>query len=79
MLRNPGTDLINPDFAAFAQAFGAYGERVERNQDFAAAWERAVAAGKFAVLELVTDPESISTRTTLSAIRSAAIARQNRT
>ncbi len=75
--RNPGTDLINPDFAAFAQAFGAYGERVERNQDFAAAWERAVAAEKFAVLELVTDPESISTRTTLSAIRDAAIARQN--
>ena len=27
-----GTDLVNPDFAAFARSFGAYGERVEEHR-----------------------------------------------
>ena len=27
-----GTTLTNPDFAAFAASFGAYGERVERTE-----------------------------------------------
>lgn len=63
------TDLANPDFAAFARSFGAFGEVVERTGDFAPAFERALAAGRIAVLELRIDPEAISTRTTLSAIR----------
>ena len=29
-----GTDLVNPDFAAFAQAFGAKGEIVKVTEDF---------------------------------------------
>ena len=41
-----GTDLVNPDFAAFAAAFGAHGETVERTADFAAAFERALASGR---------------------------------
>jgi acetolactate synthase-1/2/3 large subunit len=36
-----GTDLVNPDFAAYAKAFGAYGEAVEKTGEFAAAFERA--------------------------------------
>src|SRR5207244_4362356 len=35
-----GTDLRNPDFAAYARAFGAHGETVERTEDFADALER---------------------------------------
>ena len=31
-----GTDLVNPDFAAYARAFGAHGAVVERTEDFAA-------------------------------------------
>ncbi len=67
-----GTDLVNPDFAAYAQAFGAHGEEVARTEDFPAALERALAAGVPAVIALRVDPEAITPRTTLSAIRAAA-------
>jgi len=67
-----GTDLANPDFAALAEAFGAHGEVVERTEDFEAAWERAVGAGRPALLELRVDPEAITPRATLSQIRAAA-------
>jgi acetolactate synthase-1/2/3 large subunit len=69
-----GTDLRNPDFAALARAYGAHGELVERTEDFAAAFERAAAAGKPAVIEMRIDPEAITTRTTLGAIRTQAVA-----
>ena len=75
--REVATELRNPDFAAYAQSFGAHGEIVARSEDFAPALERALAADKVAVLELRTDPEAITTRTTLTAIREAAVARQN--
>jgi acetolactate synthase-1/2/3 large subunit len=55
--RPVGTDLVNPDFAALARAYGAHGEVVERTGDFAPAVERALAAGGPALLELRTDPE----------------------
>ncbi len=64
-----GTDLVNPDFAAYARAFGAHGETVERTEEFASALDRALEAGRPALLELRTDPEAINPRTTLSAIR----------
>ena len=67
-----GTDLVNPDFPALARAYGAHGERVERTEDFAAAFERALASGKPAVLELPVDPERISPRVTLSELQAAA-------
>ena len=41
--RVSGTDLVNPDFAALAQAFGAHGAVVERTEDFAAAFDEALA------------------------------------
>ena len=71
-----GTDLVNPDFAAYARAFGAHGEIVDKTADFAAAFERALTAGRAALLELRVDPEAITPRTTLSAIREAAFKRQ---
>jgi acetolactate synthase-1/2/3 large subunit len=61
-----GTDLENPDFPALAQAYGGFGERVERTEDFEAAFERALASGKPALLELPVDPERISPRIKLS-------------
>jgi acetolactate synthase-1/2/3 large subunit len=64
-----GTDLVNPDFVALAEAYGAHAERVERSDDFGAAFERARAAGRPALLELPVDPEAITPRATLSAIR----------
>jgi len=63
------TSLSNPDFAQWAKSFGAHGERVTRTEEFAPAFERASRAGKVAVIELLIDPDVISTRTTLSAVR----------
>jgi acetolactate synthase-1/2/3 large subunit len=56
-----------------ARAYGAFGEVVERTEDFAAAFERAIESGKPALLELRIDPEAITTRTTLSSIRAQAL------
>jgi acetolactate synthase-1/2/3 large subunit len=74
-----GTDLVNPDFVAMAQAMGAHAERVTRTGDFAPALERAMAAGRPALIELCTDPEQISTRTTITKLRVAAEKRQTQT
>jgi acetolactate synthase I/II/III large subunit len=68
--RTLGTDLVNPDFAAYARAFGAHGAVVERTSDFADAFEEALGAGRPALLELRVDPEAITPRATLSEIRS---------
>jgi acetolactate synthase-1/2/3 large subunit len=68
-----GTELRNPDFAAYAQAFGAHGETVSRTADFAPAFERAWNAGKPALIELRIDPDAITPATTLSAIRAKAL------
>ena len=67
-----GTDLVNPDFAAYARAFGAHGEKVTGTDEFPDALERALAAGTPAVLALRIDPEAITPRTTLSAVRAQA-------
>ena len=71
-----GTDLVNPDFPALARAYGAHGERVERTEDFEAAFERALASGKPAVLELPVDPERISPRVRLSELRGTRMSRE---
>ena len=71
-----GTDLRNPDFAALAQAFGAHGERVETTAEAGPAIDRALAAGRPAVIHLIVDPEALTPRSTLSEIRSAALAAQ---
>jgi acetolactate synthase-1/2/3 large subunit len=73
--RVSGTDLVNPDFVAFAQAFGAHGEAVERTEDFAEALDRALAAGRPALLALTVDPEAITPRATLTQLREAALER----
>jgi acetolactate synthase-1/2/3 large subunit len=55
-----GTQLKNPDFALYAKAFGGHGERVERTEDFAPAFERALASGKPSILHCLIDPRAIS-------------------
>jgi len=68
-----GTELKNPDFAAYARAFGGHGETVERTEDFAPAFERAWSSGKPALIELRIDPEAITPSATLSGLRAAAL------
>ncbi len=67
--RVSGTDLVNPDFNAFAKAYGGHGETVERTQDFAAAFERARSSGKPAIIEVKLAPEAITPTRTLTQIR----------
>lgn len=72
--RVAGTDLAagNPDFTAFAKAYGAYAERVERTEDFPAAFLRADAHDGPAVIEIMLDPEALTPALSLSQIRDAA-------
>jgi acetolactate synthase-1/2/3 large subunit len=66
------TDLRNPDFVAYARAFGAHGALVERSEDFPAALDEALQCGRPAVIELRVDPQAITPRQTLDEIRAAA-------
>ncbi|CAM5193847.1 thiamine pyrophosphate-binding protein [Bosea thiooxidans] len=73
--RVSGTALVNPDFVTLARAYGLHAERVEQTADFEAALERARKAAGSALIELVTDPEALSVRSTLSKLRSASLER----
>ncbi|MFG6626369.1 thiamine pyrophosphate-binding protein [Sulfitobacter sp. 1A12056] len=70
--RISGTTLQNQNFVKMAEGLGAHAERVTKTEDFAAAFTRARESGRPALIELVTDPEQISTRTTISKLRAAA-------
>ena len=76
--RVSATELRNPDFQAYARAFGGFGISVERTEDFPAAFQQAEASGKPAIVRLVIDPESITPGTTLAKIRAKALAEKNR-
>jgi acetolactate synthase-1/2/3 large subunit len=73
--RISATQLKNPDFCAYARAFGGHGERVERTEDFAPALARARASGLPAVLHCLIDPQAITPTGTLDGIRGAALER----
>jgi acetolactate synthase I/II/III large subunit len=64
-----GTTLINPDFAAYARSFGADGYTVETTADFTPALKSALNSNRPAIIELKLDPEAISPRQTLTALR----------
>jgi acetolactate synthase-1/2/3 large subunit len=70
-----GTALVNPDFAAFARAFGAHGETVARTDEFAPAFERAVETGHPALLHLKLDPQALTMIASLDALRAQGMAR----
>jgi acetolactate synthase-1/2/3 large subunit len=71
------TELRNPDFPAYARAFGGFGISVERTEDFPAAFGAAQASGKPAIIRLVIDPEAITPATTLAKIRAKALTEKN--
>jgi acetolactate synthase-1/2/3 large subunit len=74
--RISATMLKNPDFAAYAKAFGGHGERIEKTEEFAPALTRALASDRPAILHCVIDPEAITPTTTLTALREKALAQQ---
>jgi acetolactate synthase-1/2/3 large subunit len=64
------TDLKNPDFVKYAEAFGAFGVRCERTGDFPAALTAARNAGRPAVVHLITSAEDIAPNRTITGLRS---------
>jgi acetolactate synthase-1/2/3 large subunit len=67
------TALKNPDFAAYARAFGGFGITVDKTADFAAAYEAAVASGKPAIIHLKVNPSAITPVSTIETIRAKAL------
>jgi len=75
--RVSGTTLKNQDFVKMAEGLGAHAERVTKTADFAAAFTRARDSGRPSLIELVTDPDQISTRTTIDELRDSARQKAN--
>jgi len=74
--RISGTELFNPDFVRLAEAYGWHGARVERTEQFEAAFGQALQAERPTLLHLKLDPDVITSRTSLTAIRQQARQRQ---
>ena len=73
--RVSGSDLYNPDFAALARAYGWQAEFIDHTAAFEPALRRALEAGKPTLLHVKLSADVSTSRTTLSAIRSAALQR----
>jgi acetolactate synthase-1/2/3 large subunit len=67
-----GSNLQNPDFCALARAYGYTATRITHTEEFEAVLRRALQGKEGALIEIMLDPEVISTRGTLSAITNAA-------
>ena len=70
--RVSGTKLTNPDFSKFIESFGGHGELVERDGELVPAFQRALASGKPAVIEVRVNPEQVTHRATISQLRQQA-------
>ena len=64
-----GTDIVNPDFARLAQAYGVDGETVSRTAEFAPALERALGSDRPSLLWLKLDRQAITMSATIDQIR----------
>jgi acetolactate synthase-1/2/3 large subunit len=68
-----GTELANPDFAALARAYGYAGVRIDRAAQFEPELVAALARGQGTLIEVMLDPQAITTRGSLSGITNAAL------
>jgi acetolactate synthase-1/2/3 large subunit len=73
--RVSGSDLYNPDFAALARAYGWQATTVTATAAFEPALSHAIEAGVPTLIHLKLDTDVSTSRTTLSAIRQAALGR----
>jgi acetolactate synthase-1/2/3 large subunit len=74
--RISATGIRNPDFAAYARAFGGHGETVRKTAEFAPAFQRCMASGLPSIIHCFIDPEAITATKTLSEIRAEALAKR---
>jgi acetolactate synthase-1/2/3 large subunit len=73
--RVSGSDLFNPDFVALARAYGWQAQHVAATAEFEPAFTAALAADRPTLIHVRLDPDVITSRTTLTAIRDAALRR----
>jgi acetolactate synthase-1/2/3 large subunit len=71
--------LLSPDFVLLARAYGWRAERIDSTADFEPAFARALEAGTPVLLHLPVSVDQLTTRSSLAAIRHAAIERQSTT
>ena len=64
-----GTDMVNPDFVALAQAYGAHAELVEETGQFEAAFARCKAADTPALIEVRLDANILTPTATVDSLR----------
>jgi acetolactate synthase-1/2/3 large subunit len=68
-----GTDMINPDFVALAQAHGAHAERVQETGQFEAAFARCLAADRPALIEIQLDANILTPTATVDSLRAQSV------
>jgi acetolactate synthase-1/2/3 large subunit len=71
-----GSQLKNPDFTALAHAYGYVGVRMHQTEQFEALLLDALKRPEGTLIEVLLDPEVITTRGTLQAITKAALAKK---
>ncbi|MBE7369192.1 thiamine pyrophosphate-binding protein [Ramlibacter pallidus] len=74
-VESAGTTLKNPDFVGLAKAYGYEGVRITKTAEFEAQLVAALERPQGTLIEVMLDPEVITTRGTLSGIREAALKR----
>jgi len=67
--RVSGTEIKNPNYVKIGEAYGFHAEKVERTDEFAAAFERAAASDSGALLELMVPPEMLSPTLSIERLR----------
>ncbi len=72
--RESATTLVNPDFAALAQSYGALAVTVEKDDEFPPALEAALQAKTPSLIHIKISPEAITPNTTLTQLREEALA-----
>jgi acetolactate synthase-1/2/3 large subunit len=68
-----GSHLNNPDFAALARAYGYAGVRIRRADEFEAELLAALERPQGTVIEVMLDPELITTRGSLAALTQSSL------
>jgi acetolactate synthase-1/2/3 large subunit len=71
-----GSHLNNPNFANLANAYGYVGIRIHRTEEFEPALIEALQRAQGTLIEIMLNPEAITTRVTLSAITQNALKSQ---
>ncbi len=71
-----GSHLNNSNFANLAKAYGYEGVRINQTEDFEPALIEALKREQGTLIEIMLDPEAITTRVTLSAITQNALKNQ---